>query len=166
MILSTSNKWSLTWETVPINKHICAWFDYTITLIKREERHNLLFENWMVLICLMLNSLHTRIQCVKFNWIGRVVLERKILSVHFSYFVIISPWKRVYPFLWTNLIPLYPRMLCAKFGWKLAQWFWRRRWKYEKFTDKWTDRWTTGDQKILSFQLRWPQKKCKSTFSI
>ena len=34
---------------------------------------------------------------------------------HFS--IIISPWKRVGPLLWTNLNPLYPRMLCAKFGW-------------------------------------------------
>ena len=29
-------------------------------------------------------------------------------------------------FLLTNLSPLHPRMLCVKFGWKLAQWFWRR----------------------------------------
>ena len=85
---------------------------------------------------------------------------------------------------WTNLIPLYPRVLCGKFGWnwpngsgeevcwmlskyfaisllsplgivcdptveqtwkdalcqvwlKLAQWFWRKSWKCEKFTDRW-----------------------------
>ena len=29
----------------------------------------------------------------------------------------------------------------------LAQWFWRRRWKCEKFTDRQTDTWTIGDQK-------------------
>ena len=28
---------------------------------------------------------------------------------------IISPWKRAWPYIWTNLNPL--RMLCAKFGW-------------------------------------------------
>ena len=114
--------------------------------------------------------------------------------MHFRYFVIISPWKRSGPFIWTKLNPLYPRMLCAKFGWnwpigsgeegflsfvnlfslflnylplekggalhleklespspkdalcqvwlKLAQWFWRRSWKSEKFTDGRTDRQT------------------------
>ena len=29
----------------------------------------------------------------------------------------ISPWKRAGPFIWTNLFPIYLRMLCAKFGW-------------------------------------------------
>ena len=33
--------------------------------------------------------------------------------MYFHYFVIIFPWKRVGPFIWTNLNP----MLCAKFGW-------------------------------------------------
>ena len=37
--------------------------------------------------------------------------------MYFRYFVIISPWKRAGPFIWTNLNPLHPRMLCAKFGW-------------------------------------------------
>ena len=37
--------------------------------------------------------------------------------MYFHYFVIISPWKRAGPIIWTILNPLYPRMLCAKFGW-------------------------------------------------
>ena len=37
--------------------------------------------------------------------------------MYFHYFEIISPWERAGPFLWTNLNPLHPRMLCAKFGW-------------------------------------------------
>ena len=44
----------------------------------------------------------------------------------FHYFVIISPWKRLGPFIWTNLNPLHPCMLCAKFRCKLTQWFSRR----------------------------------------
>ena len=40
----------------------------------------------------------------------------KISSIYFCY-VIISPWKRSRPSIWTNLNPLHPRMLCAKFGW-------------------------------------------------
>ena len=29
-------------------------------------------------------------------------------------------------FIWTNLNPLHPRMLCAKFGWNWPSGFWRR----------------------------------------
>ena len=37
--------------------------------------------------------------------------------MYFRYFVIISPWKRTGPFICANLNPLFPGMLCAKFGW-------------------------------------------------
>ena len=37
--------------------------------------------------------------------------------MYFCNFVIFSHWKRAGPFIWTNMNPLYPRMLCAKFGW-------------------------------------------------
>ena len=37
--------------------------------------------------------------------------------MYFRYFVIIFPYKRVGPFIWKNLNPLDPKMLCAKFGW-------------------------------------------------
>ena len=52
--------------------------------------------------------------------IGPVFFEKKIfliLSMYFHYFVIISPWKMAGPFIWTNVNPLHPRMLCANFGW-------------------------------------------------
>ena len=35
----------------------------------------------------------------------------------FLYLVIIFPSKRAWPFTWTNLSPIYPRILRAKFGW-------------------------------------------------
>ena len=43
---------------------------------------------------------------------GPVILEKKIffISSIFRYFVIIPPWK-------IHLNSLYPRMICAKFGW-------------------------------------------------
>ena len=64
-----------------------------------------------------LNPLHPRMLCAKLGEIGSVVLE-KILSLYFHYFVMISPWKRALPFIWTkNLNPLHLRMLCAKLGW-------------------------------------------------
>ena len=37
--------------------------------------------------------------------------------MYFHYYLIISPWKRTWPFIWRNLNPLYTRMLCAKIGW-------------------------------------------------
>ena len=43
--------------------------------------------------------------------------EFKNSSMYFRYFVIISPWKRVGTFIWRNLNPYHPRMLCVKFGW-------------------------------------------------
>ena len=40
-----------------------------------------------------------------------------MLSLYFRYLVIISPWNKAWPFIWTNLNSLQPRNLCAKFGW-------------------------------------------------
>ena len=45
----------------------------------------------------------------------------KILSMYLHYFEIISPWKRVWYFIWTNLNSLHPRMLRARFGWNLSK---------------------------------------------
>ena len=60
--------------------------------------------------------------------IGPVVLEKKfffkISSVYFRYLVITTPWKRAWPFILTNLNPLYPRMLCTKFGWNWPSGSW------------------------------------------
>ena len=67
-----------------------------------------------------LNPLYPRMLCAKFGWnwlSGSGEEDFLISSMYFHYFVIISPWKRVGPFIWTNLNPLHPRMLCAKFGW-------------------------------------------------
>ena len=49
-------------------------------------------------------------------------------TMYFHYFVIISPSERTWPFIWTSLNSLHPRMLCAKFGWNwLMQCVWRRK---------------------------------------
>ena len=47
--------------------------------------------------------------------ISPVVLEKKIfliLSIFFRYFVIISSWREMWPFFWTNLNPYHLRMIC------------------------------------------------------
>ena len=89
------------------------------------------------------------------TWISFFVTSRnsweedfKTLSMYFPYFVFISPWKRVWPFIWTNLNPLHPRMFCANFDWN-----W---WKCVKFTDGRTD------DRCLSFQLWWAYKEIPS----
>ena len=71
--------------------------------------------------------------------IGLVVLEKKIskfCQCIFGISLLSSLEKRAWPFIWTNLNPLYPRMLCAKFG---LNGFLRRKWKCEQITDGRTD---------------------------
>ena len=67
-----------------------------------------------------LNPLHPRMLGIKFGWnwpCGSGEENFLISSMYFHYFIIISPWKRVGPFIWTNLNPLHPRMHCVKFVW-------------------------------------------------
>ena len=96
----------------------------------------LLFRNYLPLekggpfIWTNLNPLHPRMLWAKFGRNCPVVLGKNfffISSMYFRHFVIISPWKRAGPFIWTNLNPLHPwrnlntlhpRIHCAKFGWK------------------------------------------------
>ena len=82
-------------------------------------------------IWINLNPLYPRMLCVKFGWkwlSGSREEDFWISSMYFHYFVIISPWKRAGPFIWTNLNPLHPRILWAKFGWN-----WLRRSGEEAF---------------------------------
>ena len=66
-----------------------------------------------------LNPLHPRILFAKYgwNWLSGSGGDFLISSLYFHYFVIISPRKKVGPFIWINLNPLHPRMFCANFGW-------------------------------------------------
>ena len=67
-----------------------------------------------------LNPPHPRMLCAKigWNWLSGSVEENFLISsMYFRYFKIISLWKRAGSFIWTNLNPLHPGMLWAKFGW-------------------------------------------------
>ena len=69
-----------------------------------------------------MNSHHPRMLCAKFGWNWHSCSEEEDFEFHqctgyICFFVIISLWKKVRPFIGTNLHPLYPRMVCAKFGW-------------------------------------------------
>ena len=100
--------------------------------------------------------------------IGPVVLEKKIfksLKVFnlFLFFPNYLPFGKGLALHFNKLESPSSRDTLCHVWLKLAQWFWSRRWKCEKFTDGQTDRWrTTGDQKSslelsaqVSFQLRW-----------
>ena len=94
------------------------------------------------------------IRSQKLTWaqVSWKAFNRKMLSILFWGFAIISPWEMMWPFIWTNVHPLLKDALC-QVCLKLAQWFWRKRWKCEKFTDIQT----TDNQKSL-LELRWVEK--------
>ena len=88
-------------------------------------------------ICTNLNPLHPGILCAKlgWNWPSSSQQEKKILkieSVALHLFKLVSP---------------SPKDTLCQVWLKLAQWFWRRRWKCEQFPDRQTYGRTTGDQK-------------------
>ena len=71
--------------------------------------------------------------CAKYgrNWptdSGEVHFQN--LSMYFHYFVIIAPWKRAGPFIWTKLNPLHPEDDLCNVWLKLAPWFLRRFLKF------------------------------------
>ena len=61
------------------------------------------------------------------KWIKDIMLNKTLTwkrrgpwttsSMYFRNCVIISPWKKAEPVVWTKLNILHPRMLCAKFCW-------------------------------------------------
>ena len=82
--------------------------------------------------------------------IGPVGLGKNFLisSMYFSLFHNNLPLEKGRPFILTNLNPLHPRMLCAKFGWNWPSGSGEddEMWKVYRQTDV---RRTTGNQKSL-----------------
>ena len=81
--------------------------------------------------------------------------------MYFRYFVIISPGKR-YGLQLNKLESPTPKDVLCQFWFKLAQWFWRRRWKCEKFTTTTlTKMTTTTTDKFLirKAHLWWAQNR-------
>jgi hypothetical protein len=77
------------------------------------------FEDDLALYLSNLNLLHPRIICTNFDWIWPADSGEKDFKkflVYFYSFAIISPWRRTFRFIWTNLNPLHLRMICAKSG--------------------------------------------------
>ena len=74
--------------------------------------------------------------------IGSLVFDKKIFKFQQYIFDICNylPFEEGQVLRLNQLNSPYPRMFCVMSN--VAQWFWRRRWKYEKFTDRQTDRQT------------------------
>ena len=74
----------------------------------------------------------------------------------YHYLVIISPWKRAWPFIWKNVNPLHPNMLCAKFGWNWPSGSMQEDENVKSLQiDRWRDRRHAIWKAHLNFQLRW-----------
>jgi hypothetical protein len=46
---------------------------------------------------------------------------------HFYIFLIISPLKRTWPFIWTKLNSLHPKIICSKFNWFWPAGFFKKK---------------------------------------
>ena len=97
-----------------IDKHI--WISQC--WLREENTHYLLYGYWMFFHLNKLES-HSPKDAKWQVWLKLVqwFLRRSFLNFvnFFYYFVIISPWKRAGPFIWTNLSPLNQRTHCTKF---------------------------------------------------
>ena len=124
------------------------YFHYFVIISPRKRVGSFIWTN--------LNPLHPRMLCAKFGWnwlSGSVEEDFWISSMYFRYFIINPPWRRVGPFIWKNLNPLHPRMLCAKFGWNWPSGS-GERWKMWKvYRQRRTDGQTTDDR--WSEKLTW-----------
>ena len=98
--------------------------------------------------------------------VGPMVLEEKIFKIRqyiFRNFIIITAWKRAWPFIWTNLMALHPRMHCCKFGWNWCGFFWKFCKCIFAISD---DGWQAIRKAHLSFQLRWAKNQNWNSFLI
>ena len=87
-------------------------YDYTITLI--EKKYLLIRIEWTWIPITQRCFVPCLVE------ISASVLEKKnfkISSMYLLYFIVISFWKRMWPFILTKFNPLHPKMLCIKFCW-------------------------------------------------
>ena len=74
------------------------------------------------------NHLHQKTRWAKFGWKRPCGSGEKDFSIslimYCCYFVIISPWKKIRPFFWTNSSSYHQRMLCAKCAWVWLEGSW------------------------------------------
>ena len=125
------------------------------------KNHYLLLENWILYICKTLSPLQPMTFCAKFGWNWHRDSGEKDFQIslkYLRYFLFISPLKRVWPFIWTNLNPLYQRMLCAKFG---LNWPSGSGEEYENVKSLLTDGQTDDGRQAIrkSWELKWAKNQ-------
>ena len=105
---------------------------------------------YFIIISLSWINHHQMMFCAMFgsNWPIGFGEFCYILSMHFRYFVIISPWKWAGPFIWETWISFIQDAL-SQVWLKLVNWFWWRRWKSEKFTTTMTTSMTDNRQIVI-----------------
>ena len=119
--------------------------------LREEKNHYLLYENLMVLHLYKLESPSSKdaLWQVLFKLV-QWFLRRKFLNFVnvFLLFRNYLPLEKGMTLHFNKLESPSPKDALCQVWLKLVQWFWRRQWKCEKFTDGRTDRRrTTGDQK-------------------
>ena len=128
-------------------------YDYFITLIQRIKKK--LYENFLVLHLNKLKSPSPKdVLCQNWFKLAQWFWKRRFLNFVnvFSLFRNYLPLEKGGALHLNKLESPSPKDALCQVWLKLAQWFWRRRWKCKKFTDRRTDRQTdrrrtTGDQK-------------------
>ena len=144
-------------------------YDYIITLIKRRRKKTLLtLCNSLVLHLKKLESPSPKdVSCQVWLKLAQWFWRRNFLNFVnvFSQFRNYLPLERAGPSIWTNLNPLHPRMLCAKFGWNWPSGSGEEDENVKSLqTNRRTDRQTDDGRQVirkahLSFQLRWSKKR-------
>ena len=97
------NNISLTWHS------LITLFCYYLPLKEDLTLHFNIFET----------LIHKDTLCRVWFKLAMWFLRRRFLKVVnvFSLCDYYLPWKNAWPLIWTNLNSLYPRILCAMFGW-------------------------------------------------
>ena len=132
-------------------------YDYIIMLIMRRKKNiiNFMRIHWFF-IWTNLNPLHPMMLWAKFgcNWLSGSGEEDFFnFDNVFSLFRNYLPLEKGGALHLKKLESPLPKDALCQVWLKLAQWFWIRRWKCEKFTDRRTDRQTTD--KRWSEKLTW-----------
>ena len=100
-----------------------------------------------------LKTLYPRMLCAKFGWnwpSDPGEKDFKMLSMYFCYFAIISPWKKVWPQMWTDLNHFHQMIRCAMFSlnWPSSSGEEDENVK-SKQTVGWTDIWTDNGRQVI-----------------
>ena len=149
---------------VVLEKKILKYLFFNIILL---FRNCLLLEKGVALYLKKLESLSPKDAfCQVWLNLAQLFLRKRFLNIFIIiyYFEITSPWRRAWPFIWKNLNPLHPRMLCAKFGWNWPSGSGEEDLNVKSLrTDGGTDGRITGQTDYrrkthLSLRLRWANK--------